>query len=152
MCGMHKREVVSKGTAYFRTSIKLGEESYDKFFEEQGWSPECLTFMQHLSSRYFNRAMFLLAMKNYHSKPMESEQLGLRDLQISKDMDVEVVGMLPPLCINESNFEFTSTPSYHQSYIPLHIPLKFADQFVEIVLMTDKSKQFDLMINRIDGY
>ena len=36
---------------------------------------------------------------------MESEQLGLRDLQISKYMDVEVVGMLPPLCMNESNFD-----------------------------------------------
>ena len=152
MCGKDKREVVSKRTIYIRTLIKLGKDSYDKSFEKQGWSPESITFMHHLSSRYFNRAMFLLAVKNYHSKPMESEQLGLRDLQISKYMDVEVVGMFPPLCINESNIEFPSTPSYHQSYIPLHIPLKFADQFVEIVLMTDKAKQFDLMINRIDGY
>ena len=117
MCGMHKREVVSKGTAYFCTSIKLGEESYDKFFEEQGWSPECLTFMQHLSSRYFNRAMFLLTVKNDHIKPMEAEQSGFMDLQISKDMDIEVIGMFPPVFMDESNFEFPHAPPYCQSFI-----------------------------------
>jgi hypothetical protein len=46
--------------------------------------------MQHLSNRYFNRAIFLLTVKDDHDKPDEIEELGKRDLQISRDMDVEI--------------------------------------------------------------
>ena len=38
MCGLTKTEVIEKGTAYSAHSIKLGEEAYDKFYDEQGWS------------------------------------------------------------------------------------------------------------------
>ena len=34
MCGMSKKVVVQKGTAFFAQSIKLGEEAYDKFYGE----------------------------------------------------------------------------------------------------------------------
>lgn len=46
MCGLSKKEVIDKGTAYFTHSIKLGEEGYDNFYNEQGWSEECLVFMR----------------------------------------------------------------------------------------------------------
>ena len=60
ICGLSKSEVISKGNAYFAQSIKLGETAYDQFYNEQGWSEECLVFMQFLANRYFNRAVFLL--------------------------------------------------------------------------------------------
>ena len=47
--------------------------------------------MQHLSNRYFNRAMFLLTVKDDHSQPLEMGRLGIRDLGISRDMDVEII-------------------------------------------------------------
>lgn len=46
MCGLSMSEVIDKGTAYFSHSIKLGEEAYDKFYDEQGWSEECLVFSE----------------------------------------------------------------------------------------------------------
>ena len=150
MCGMSKREVVSKGISYFRTSIKLGEELYDKFYEEQGWSPECLAFMQNLSSRYFNRAMFLLTVKNDHTEPIDAEQLGFRDIQITKDMDVEVVGMFP-FCMDQSKFK----PPPHQispKFPSSAFSCNFADQFVDIGFLADKVKHYDLTISRINGY
>ena len=58
MCGLTKREVIAKGSAYYALSIKLGESAYDQFYNEQGWSEECLVFMQFLANRYFNRAIF----------------------------------------------------------------------------------------------
>uniref|UniRef100_A0A7S4IG44 Uncharacterized protein n=1 Tax=Odontella aurita TaxID=265563 RepID=A0A7S4IG44_9STRA len=91
ICGLSKTDIIRKGTAYFRDAIKLGEEAYDKFYEEQGWSGSCLVFMQHLSSRYFNRAIFFLTVKNDHKFPEEANRLGFRDLDIAKSMDVEVV-------------------------------------------------------------
>mmetsp|Transcript_30884 Transcript_30884/g.92555 ORF Transcript_30884/g.92555 Transcript_30884/m.92555 type:complete len:1871 (-) Transcript_30884:814-6426(-) len=90
ICGLSKGDMLAKGTSYFRDAIKLGEEAYDVFYEQQGWSGSCLVFMQHLSSRYFNRALFLLTVKNDHEHPEEVKQLGFRDLDISKNMDVEV--------------------------------------------------------------
>uniref|UniRef100_A0A7S4VG51 Uncharacterized protein n=1 Tax=Ditylum brightwellii TaxID=49249 RepID=A0A7S4VG51_9STRA len=90
ICGLSKNDIISKGTAYFREAIKLGEEAYDVFYEEQGWSGSCLVFMQHLSSRYFNRAIFLLTVKKDHKFSDEAHKLGFRDLSISKCMDVEV--------------------------------------------------------------
>ena len=61
--GLSERGVTEKGTAYFAYSIKLGEEAYDQFYNELGWSEECLVFMQHLANRYFNRAGFCFTHK-----------------------------------------------------------------------------------------
>ena len=91
MCGLSKNDVIAKGTAYFAHAIKLGEEAYDNFYNEQGWSEECLAFMQFLANRYFNRAMFLLTVRDDHSHPREAEKMGFRDIQITSDMDVEIV-------------------------------------------------------------
>lgn len=91
VCGFTQREIVEKGVGYFHKAIKLGEAAYDEFYETEGWSPNCLEFMQHLSNRYFNRAMFLLTVKDSHKNPKELEELGFRDLQIVRDMDVEIV-------------------------------------------------------------
>lgn len=91
ICGFKKREIIAKGTACFHEAITQGEKAYDEFYEREGWSPNCLHFMQHLSNRYFNRAMFLLSVKDDHAKPDEIQELGTRDLQISRDMDVEII-------------------------------------------------------------
>lgn len=91
VCGMNRLQIIGKGMAYFHQAIQLGEKSYDAFYEAEGWSPSCLNFMQHLSNRYFNRAMFLLTVKDSHAKPSEIEALGLQDLTITRDMDVEIV-------------------------------------------------------------
>ena len=90
ICGFQKKEIIAKGTAWFHEAIQQGEKAYDDFYEAEGWSPNCLDFMQHLSNRYFNRAIFLLTVKEDHDKPDEIEELGKRDLQISRDMDVEI--------------------------------------------------------------
>lgn len=63
----------------------------DKFYNEQGWSQECLVFMQYLANRYFNRAIFLLTTSADHKQPKDAIALGFRDLQIVTDMDVEIV-------------------------------------------------------------
>ncbi|KAG7355713.1 hypothetical protein IV203_000399 [Nitzschia inconspicua] len=89
--GLTRQDVVARGIAHFHTAIQLGEKAYDEFHEQQGWSPSCLDFMQHLSNRYFNRGLFLLHVKEDHSNPEEIEQLGMRDIQIANDMDQEVV-------------------------------------------------------------
>jgi len=91
MCGLSKKQVITKGSAYFAHSIKLGESAYDQFYNEQGWSEECLAFMQFLANRYFNRAIFLLTSSCDNENRKEVESLGFRDLQITADMDVEIV-------------------------------------------------------------
>jgi len=91
MCGLSKKQVVTKGSAYFAHAIKLGESAYDQFYNEQGWSEECLAFMQFLANRYFNRAIFLLTSSCDNEIRKEAESLGFRDLQITADMDVEIV-------------------------------------------------------------
>jgi len=91
MHGLTKEQIITKGLIYFRDAIKLGEEAYDKFYEEEGWSNNCLVFMQHLSNRYFNRAMFLLNVRNDSDQRDETERQGFRDLDIARNMDVEVV-------------------------------------------------------------
>ena len=88
--GLSKSQIISKGTAYFHDAIKLGEAAYDKFYEEEGWSGNCLVFMQQLSNRYFNRAIFLLTVKRDHAQSNEAQHLGFKDLEISNEMDVEV--------------------------------------------------------------
>lgn len=91
VCGFGVREIIGKGMVYFRQAIQLGEAAYEEFYDAEGWSPACLNFMQHLSNRYFNRAMFLLTVKDDHERPLEIEELGKRDLEIARDMDVEIV-------------------------------------------------------------
>ena len=89
--GLTRKELITLGTAFYHEAIKLGEAAYDAFYNTEGWTPNCLDFMQHLSNRYFNRAIFLLSIKDDHEQPSEIERLGLRDLKISRDMDVEIV-------------------------------------------------------------
>ena len=47
--------------------------------------------MQHLANRYFNRAVFLLTTSSDQKEPKNAESLGFRDLQITGDMDCEIV-------------------------------------------------------------
>ena len=47
--------------------------------------------MQYLANRYFNRAIFFLTTSANHPNPAEAVALGFRDLQITFDMDVEIV-------------------------------------------------------------
>ncbi len=89
--GLTKRQLIAKGIAYFHEAIELGEKAYDEFHDLHGWTPICLDFMQHLSNRYFNRALFLLCVKDTHTNSDDLEKLGKRDLKISSDMDAEVV-------------------------------------------------------------
>jgi hypothetical protein len=89
--GITKGQIVAKGVAYFHEAIELGEKAYDEFYNAQGWTPICLDFMQHLANRYFNRGQFLLTVKDAHDNPEELEELGMRDLQIARDMDLEVI-------------------------------------------------------------
>lgn len=89
--GLTRDEVIKQGIYHFHNAIQLGEKAYDEFYQLEGWSPHCLDFMQHLANRYFNRGMFLLHVKDHHENPKEIEELGMRDLQIARDMDQEVV-------------------------------------------------------------
>ncbi|KAL7458345.1 hypothetical protein ACHAWC_010174, partial [Mediolabrus comicus] len=88
---MTMADIASEGSAYFTVAIKLGEEQYEQFYEEQGWSEECLQFMQGLANRYFNRALLLLSTKEHAKSPKEFEASGFRDIQITADMDLEIV-------------------------------------------------------------
>jgi hypothetical protein len=91
LCGLTREDIISQGILHFHNAIQLGEKAYDEFYEMQGWSPSCLNFMQHLANRYFNRGLFLLHIKGDHKSPKEIEGLGMRDIQIARDMDREVV-------------------------------------------------------------
>lgn len=91
LCNLRKKDIVRIGIGHFHTSIQMGERAYDEFYVAQGWTPACLDFMQHLANRYFNRGLFLLMTKDDHDKPQELEALGNRDLQITRDMDQEVI-------------------------------------------------------------
>lgn len=91
LCNLRKRDMVRLGIGHFHTSIQMGERAYDEFHLAQGWTPACLDFTQHLANRYFNRGLFLLMTKDDHDKPQELEALGNRDLQITRDMDQEVI-------------------------------------------------------------
>lgn len=91
MCGLNKSQVIAKGVAYFDATILSGEKALAQTNEEEGWSTSYLIFMQQLSNRYFNRAMFLLAVHEDHSSPGDAERQGLIDLVTAKDMDCEVV-------------------------------------------------------------
>lgn len=85
------KETIDRGRRYFRRSINAGEEALERINNEEGWSEKYLIFMQQLSNRYFNRAMFLLTVRDDHPYPSEAENQGLTDLSTCKDMDREVV-------------------------------------------------------------
>ena len=91
MCGMSKGEIVDFGCQYFRDAINLGEEAIEKIHQSEGFSVSYLIFMQQLSNRYFNRAMFLLTVREDHQDPKEAQRIGLSDLRTCMDMDREVV-------------------------------------------------------------
>lgn len=88
--GLTRQDIIARATVYFSEAIQLGEKAYDEFHEVEGWSPNCLDFMQHLSNRYFNRAIFLLTVKDDHPQPQEIQNLGYRDLDVARDMDAEI--------------------------------------------------------------
>ena len=89
--GFKKDELIEKGSAYFRKAIDIGEEAIERINQEEGFTVNYLIFMQQLSNRYFNRALFLLTVKDDHPDPEEAERQGLTDLATCKDMDREVV-------------------------------------------------------------
>ena len=91
ICGLSKEKAVSKGIDYFNAAIDAGEKALAKINDEEGWSTNYLIFMQQLSNRYFNRAIFLMTVKKDHPNPMEAERQGVMDLSTTKDMDREVV-------------------------------------------------------------
>jgi len=94
ICGMSKYDIVVKGKSYFDASIDLGEEAIARINDEEGWSTNYLLFMQQLSNRYFNRAMFLLVTRDDYEKSGllgDAVNLGFTDLKTSQDMDIEVV-------------------------------------------------------------
>jgi hypothetical protein len=102
-CGLTKQQIIGKGMGHFHKAITLGEKAYDEFYIAEGWTPNCLDFMQHLSNRYFNRGLFLLLVKNDHDKPDEIAKLGMRDLVISRDMDFEIVEYGKDMGFNREN-------------------------------------------------
>ena len=91
ICGMTKERVIEKGTQHFNSCIDAGEHAIERINQEEGWSTNYLIFMQQLSNRYFNRAMFLLTVEKDHPSPTEAKQQGLMDLSTARDMDREVV-------------------------------------------------------------
>eukprot|EP00540_Astrosyne_radiata_P022988 CAMPEP_0116852458 /NCGR_PEP_ID=MMETSP0418-20121206/17302_1 /TAXON_ID=1158023 /ORGANISM="Astrosyne radiata, Strain 13vi08-1A" /LENGTH=342 /DNA_ID=CAMNT_0004484619 /DNA_START=293 /DNA_END=1318 /DNA_ORIENTATION=+ len=91
MCDMSREQVIQKGIEYFKNAIDSGEEAIERINREEGWSTNYLVFMQQLSNRYFNRAIFLLTVRDDHPSPQEAESQGLMDLSTCKDMDREVV-------------------------------------------------------------
>ena len=91
LCGMTTQQVIERGCAYFKSTIDSGEEALARINNEEGFSTNYLIFMQQLSNRYFNRAVFLLTVRDDHPNPVEAEAQGLMDLSTSKDMDREVV-------------------------------------------------------------
>ena len=91
VCGMSKLQVIEKGLVYYKAAIDTGEVAIERINQEEGFSEDYLIFMQQLSNRYFNRAMFLLAVRRDHPDPEEAEQQGSMDLATCKDMDREVI-------------------------------------------------------------
>ena len=88
---MTKDIVIRKGESYFRQAIDTGEVALERINQEEGFGVNYLVFMQQLSNRYFNRAMFLLSVRDDHPNPEEAERQGMMDLSTAKNMDREVV-------------------------------------------------------------
>jgi hypothetical protein len=101
--GLTRKEIIAKGTGHFHEAITLGESAYDEFYIAEGWTPKCLDFMQHLANRYFNRALFLLTVKDDHKDPEKIVELGARDLEISRDMVLEVIAYGEDAGFNREN-------------------------------------------------
>jgi len=80
-----------KAVAFFKDAIESGEEELKQINEDEGFSEEYLVFMQQLSNRYFNRALFLLTVRSDHPDPYAAERQGITDLTISMDMDRELI-------------------------------------------------------------
>jgi len=90
ICGMTTADIIERGTLYFNQAIALGEEALDQINEEEGWSKNYLIFMQQLSNRYFNRAMFFLTVRQDHEVPDDAETQGIKDLTVTRELDTEV--------------------------------------------------------------
>ena len=90
ICGMTIDEIIERGTLHFDQAIALGEEALSDINEKEGWSKSFLIFMQQLSNRYFNRSMFFLCVRKSHPDPEEAEHLGMKDLTVTREMDIEV--------------------------------------------------------------
>ena len=91
LAGLSLETVIQNGCDYFKRSIDIGEEAIERINQEEGFTVNYLIFMQQLSNRYFNRAVFLLTVKDDHPDPHEAEYQGKMDLSTCKDMDREVV-------------------------------------------------------------
>lgn len=91
LCNFSRKKIIQKGCNYYRTAIDFGEQALKRIHDEEGFSVKYLIFMQQLSNRYFNRAMFLLTVRDDHPKPNQAEKQGLMDLSTCQDMDREVV-------------------------------------------------------------
>ena len=91
MGGFARGKIIRKGCDYFKTAIDMGEEALEAINEKEGFSTNSLIFMQQVSNRYFNRAVFLLTVRQDHPNPIEAEQQGMMDLETCKHMDREVV-------------------------------------------------------------
>jgi hypothetical protein len=101
--GLTRKEIIAIGTEHFHQAITLGEKAYDEFYEAEGWTPNCLDFMQHLSNRYFNRALFLLTVKDDTRHAEDIVKVGARDLEISRDMFFEIVAYGEDVGFNREN-------------------------------------------------
>lgn len=91
ICKFDKETVIKKGCQFFQDAIETGEKALDRTNDEEGFSHKYLVFMQQLSNRFFNRAMFLLTVREDHPDPDWAKRQGLMDLCTCKDMDQEVV-------------------------------------------------------------
>lgn len=91
LCDFSRAKIIQKGCRYFNAAINLGEEALKNTHDEEGFSVNYLIFMQQVSNRYFNRAMFLLTVRRDHPNPEEAKAQGMTDLLTCKDMDREVV-------------------------------------------------------------
>ena len=101
--GLTKKQMLVKGREHFQIAIKLGEKAYDEYHANEGWTSNCLDFMQHLSNRYFNRALFTLMVKKETKHPKEIVELGTRDLEIARDMDLEIIEYGKDIGFNREN-------------------------------------------------
>jgi hypothetical protein len=91
ICGLSVEEIISQGEAYFKCAIDQGEIALTEINNNEGWSTNYLIFMQQLSNRYFNRAIFLFTVMSDHPEPSNAESQAYTDLSTAKDMDREVV-------------------------------------------------------------
>ena len=140
LCGMSKKDIVQKGSAYFSQSIKLGEVAYDYFYEKQGWSEECLAFMQFLANRYFNRAIFLLTTSCDHDDKKQAESLGFRDLQVCRNV-----------CIVTYVDDLKSLNTYFFSQITADMDVEIVDQCIEMGFKINRVERYELMMGRVRG-